>query len=249
MIVVSVGRGGQEIGDYNLDGLKEGLASGYFLPDDWAWYEGLTEWLPLSDIVTKLSAPPLLSHPVPPPVPPSLVAPPPVHIKQDLKPRKGKVTYVLKETKPKKSSRKATLRPPWRDDPATEKQIAFLGHLKAGPLPSNLTKGQAHDMIDARVSGHDFLTPKQLACLSYHGVDPLKLDYDEAKAILDRIHASPESFRVPEPWATAKYHLYPILYPAPAAKRSKGCITLVLVGFFCMGAIAIIIVRLILTLH
>ena len=63
MTVISVERSGQEIGDYNLEGIKEGLASGYFLPDDYGWYEGLAEWQPLPAIVEMLSA-----QPVPAPV-------------------------------------------------------------------------------------------------------------------------------------------------------------------------------------
>lgn len=56
--IISVGRSGQEIGDYYLESVKEGLASGYFLPDDYGWYEGLSEWRPLPEIVKMLSVPP-----------------------------------------------------------------------------------------------------------------------------------------------------------------------------------------------
>ena len=58
MTVISVARSGQEIGDYYLEGVKEGLASGYFLADDYGWYEGLAEWRPLPEIVEMLSVPP-----------------------------------------------------------------------------------------------------------------------------------------------------------------------------------------------
>jgi len=34
---------------------------------------------------------------------------------------------------------------------------------------------------------------------------------------------SPESFDVPEPWETAKYRLYPKLYPDPMGKKRRGC--------------------------
>ena len=53
MAIISVARQGQEIGDYNLDGVREGLASGFFLPDDLGWHEGLTEWLPLPEVAAK----------------------------------------------------------------------------------------------------------------------------------------------------------------------------------------------------
>ena len=222
MTVISVARAGQEIGDYNLEGINEGLASGYFLPDDWGWYDGLTEWLPVSEIVAKLSKAPAPPTQTPLPSLPPPVTPSSVSIKQDLTPRQGKVTYVLKETKTKKSGAAS-----WRNDPATEKQIVFLNQLRAGPLPSNLTKGQAHDMIDARLSGHAFLTPKQMACLSYHGFDPSTIDYDEARVLLEKIHKYPESFDVPEPWATAKYHLYPKLYPPSGRSRQLGCLAII----------------------
>lgn len=55
---ISVARSGQEIGDFSLDGITEGLASGYFLPDDYGWYEGLTVWRLLPEIVETLSVPP-----------------------------------------------------------------------------------------------------------------------------------------------------------------------------------------------
>jgi hypothetical protein len=256
---ISVARDGHELGDFNFDGLQEGLASGYFRPDDWAWYEGLPEWLPLSEIVSRLRSQPLPQ--VPQVSPPPFVGPPKFDTqviapapksprkKQDLSPRKGEVTYVLKQPKAKKSTKQPRIVSDWRNDPATEKQISFLSHLNAGPLPSNLTKGQAHDMIDARVSGHAFLSPKQMACLSYHGFDPSSLDFNEAKALLDRIHEDPRSFKVPEPWETAKYHLYPNLYPAQTAAASKGCAPLIVAAIFCLGVLVIMAIRLHLALR
>jgi hypothetical protein len=251
MTVISVGRNGQEIGNYDVDGLKQGLASGFFLPNDWGWYEGLTEWLPLSQIVEKLSVPP--SVPVPPPPPPvssSRPAKTPKSktqvIKQDLATNDGQVSYLLKKAKPKGAKPKKQRKPvelvrTWRDDPATDKQITFLHQLGAKALPPNLSKGQAHDMIDARLNdGHPFLSPKQMACLSYHGYDPAKLNYDEAKDLLDEIHEYPEKFKVPEPWETAKYHLYPKLYPSLPAK-GRGCLSNAVV-LFLIGAVGVVVV-------
>jgi hypothetical protein len=71
MRVISVGRSGQELGHYHLDGLQEGLASGYFLPDDWGWYEGLPEWLPLSEIVSRLAEQSVRDQPPASPIAPS----------------------------------------------------------------------------------------------------------------------------------------------------------------------------------
>jgi len=66
MTVISVGRDGQEIGDFDLAGIEEGLGSGYFLSTDLGWYDGLTEWLPLADIVQKLTCPPPFTESPPP---------------------------------------------------------------------------------------------------------------------------------------------------------------------------------------
>jgi hypothetical protein len=258
MTVISVGRAGQEIGNYNLDGVKEGLASGFFFPDDWGWYEGLTEWLPLPAIVERLQMPPPppVALPISParaaihvaalppaPAPTKLVAAP--TIKRKLKPNKGEVIYVLKAPKPKKKSKRAAPapKPSWESDPATDKQIAFLETLGAGTLPKSMTKGEAHDRIDAllgnsRGQAHTFLSPKQLACLHYYGFDVSKLNYDEAKALLDRVHDSPESFDVPEPWETAKYRLYPRLYPDPNPKRKMGCLAVCLLLFLAIVGVA-----------
>jgi len=107
-------------------------------------------------------------------------------------------------------------------------------------LPNTLTKGAAHDKIDALLASgnaYNFLTPKQLACLHYYGFDVSKIDYEEAKTLLDRVHESPESFDVPEPWETAKYRLYPKLYPAASRGRPRGCLIFVLVAVICVGAI------------
>jgi hypothetical protein len=246
MIVISVGRAGQEIGTYDLDGVKEGLASGYFLAEDWGWYEGLSEWLPLPAIIEKLSTPP--APPAPTDPPPPVVAPPPApsQIKQDLTPHKGKVTYVLKQAGSKRPTKRTIAPPSWQNDPATDKQIAFLTRLGVRNLPATLSKGEAHNQIDALLvhgQAHYFLSPKQRACLHYYGFDEEKMDFEEAKQWLDRVHESPESFNVPEPWETAKYRLYPSLYPASEKPRRQGCITLLFVIVFCGSAIIYLLLR------
>jgi len=70
MTIISVGREGQEIGDFDLAGIEEGLASGYFLSTDLGWYDGLTEWLPLADVVESLTCTPETLPPAFPPVSP-----------------------------------------------------------------------------------------------------------------------------------------------------------------------------------
>lgn len=247
MTIVSVGRQGQEIGDYHLDGIREGLASGYFLPDDFGWYEGLSEWLPLSVIVERLgSLPP--PFPILPVAPPPFILPPPVSrkIKQKLKPKKGEVTYILAGAKERQKNSKTGRPHSWEDDPATDKQIAFLKVLGIGRIPKKFTKGEASKEIGRRVEGkpaQSILSPKQFACLSYYGFDLLKLSYDEAMVLLERVHESPESFKVPEPWETAKYRLYPKLYSDPNRKKPRGCLTLILVTIICGGAIVFLLLR------
>jgi hypothetical protein len=257
MTIISVGRAGQEIGTYDFDGVKEGLATGYFLADDWGWYEGLPEWLPLPMIVEKLGT--LPDPPVSTAIPPPFVAPPavqphltapipaPPQIKQDLTPQRGTVTYVLKQPRSKKPAKRVPALPSWQNDPATEKQIAFLTNLGVRNIPASLTKGEAHNQIDALLAkgqAHIFLSPKQRACLHYYGFDEEKMDFDEAKNWLDRVHDNPESFNVPEPWETAKYRLYPSLYPASERPRRKGCIPLLFVIVFCGSALIFLLLRL-----
>lgn len=53
MLVISVARNGSELGDFDLPGVLEGLATGYFLPTDLAWHEGLTEWILLPEVVER----------------------------------------------------------------------------------------------------------------------------------------------------------------------------------------------------
>jgi hypothetical protein len=253
MTIISVGRNGQEIGDYYLEGVQEGLASGFFLATDCGWYEGLSEWLPLNEIVKKLSAQPAL--PKLPPLPEVAINKLPElpkgastrKIKQQIKPKNGEVTYVLKGAKTKKSKSESSVIAAWRLDPATEKQIDFLHGLGAKKLPANLTKGEAHDRIDSLLASgqsYNFLSPKQLACLHYYGFDPAKLDYEKAKTLLDRVHESPESFDVPEPWERAKYRLYPKLYPKPVWARPRGCLTLAIIALISLGAVFFLALRL-----
>ena len=118
MTTISVARNGQEIGDYNLESVQEGLASGYFLSDDLGWHEGLSEWLPLNEVVSRLYVPsaPIAITPqlASPPSPASVLRTPPriaktQKIKQNLKPKKGEVTYVLKEAKAKRKKNKSGL--------------------------------------------------------------------------------------------------------------------------------------------
>ena len=253
MTIISVGRQGQEIGDYYLDGIKEGLASGYFLQDDYGWHEGLAEWVPLPVVVENLTNPPSPPLPEAPASTPRIATAPAPHIaavstpkvktktksiKQNLKAQNGEVTYVLKKEKVERKAKAVPGIHSWQNDPATDKQIAFLTRLGVRNLPATLTKGEAHNQIDALLvhgQAHYFLSPKQRACLHYYGLDEEKMDFEEAKHWLERVHESPKSFNVPEPWETAKYRLYPTLYPASERPRRSGCAALIL-GLLFSGA-------------
>ena len=43
-------RDGQQFGPFTLDQINQGLAAGQLLPNDFAFYEGLPQWIPLSQI-------------------------------------------------------------------------------------------------------------------------------------------------------------------------------------------------------
>lgn len=48
-----------ELGDYYLEGIQEGLASGYFSTDDFGWHPGLPAWITLGEVVSRLTAAPV----------------------------------------------------------------------------------------------------------------------------------------------------------------------------------------------
>ena len=45
---IHIGRNGQQLGTFNEEEVREGLARGTFLGTDLAWQEGMSEWKPLS---------------------------------------------------------------------------------------------------------------------------------------------------------------------------------------------------------
>jgi hypothetical protein len=69
---ITIDRNGTKHGPYTLEQIKEYLGNGTFNEDDWAWYEGSTDWLPIKDIITPATTPPppLKLAPPPPPVVP-----------------------------------------------------------------------------------------------------------------------------------------------------------------------------------
>jgi hypothetical protein len=226
--VISVGRNGVEIGDFNLASIKEGLASGYFLPTDYGWYVGLEEWKALPEIV------------------------------QDIQPAGGNleaiggvVKYTLKGDKARSQRKKRTPRPhadevptrDWHDEPATEKQILYLKSMRASHIDPSMTKGRAHELIQQFIDVVSKLSDKQIACLQYHGFDPIKMTLEQCSQTLDNIHRNPAQYTVPEPWETAKHRLYPALYPASEKKQTSGCAALILGLAFCGIAFVYFLLR------
>lgn len=107
----------------------------------------------------------------------------------------------------------------WRNDPATDKQREYLLKSRGICLPASATKGDASRIIDDII--HSGVTPKQRACLEYHGYDWRNMRREECYEALDLIHIKPRSFHVPEPWETAKYRLHPNLYIQTQDTRSS----------------------------
>jgi hypothetical protein len=57
MPMIHVARDGAKLGEFTLEQVRAGLASGQFRPTDLAWQSGMTEWRPLSEFVGATSAP------------------------------------------------------------------------------------------------------------------------------------------------------------------------------------------------
>lgn len=62
---VTLNRDGQQMGPYTVEQINEYLAEGTLLPTDYAWHEGLPDWVPVTEIsgVTPAAAPPPFNPP------------------------------------------------------------------------------------------------------------------------------------------------------------------------------------------
>ena len=47
---IYIHRAGQETGPYSMDEIRNHLRSGALAPDDWAWPEGASAWVPLGSV-------------------------------------------------------------------------------------------------------------------------------------------------------------------------------------------------------
>ena len=73
-----LGRNGQQLGQFSEEVLQQGLKSGEFLPSDLVWTDGMSDWLPLSQVLpppveeketsSAVEAEATILPPVPPPV-------------------------------------------------------------------------------------------------------------------------------------------------------------------------------------
>ena len=55
---VIVKRGEEQFGPFSLDQLREHLASGMILANDWAWHDGLSDWVPAKTLIADTSSNP-----------------------------------------------------------------------------------------------------------------------------------------------------------------------------------------------
>ncbi len=73
MAKIRIARAGEEFGPYSLEQIRQYLESGQIREDDWAWIEGQSDWVPLSQLLQSR----LLQSRLPP-SPPLLPAPEPI---------------------------------------------------------------------------------------------------------------------------------------------------------------------------
>ena len=66
-MAIYISKNGQQLGPYSIADAQNLVRSGNLLETDWAWYEGLANWIPLNQIPGFVSAPP--PAPVVPAVP------------------------------------------------------------------------------------------------------------------------------------------------------------------------------------
>ena len=59
----------QQEGPYTLDAIRQGLSSGRFTPEDFAFQEGCEDWVPLHTLLPVETTPPVPAKTTPPPLP------------------------------------------------------------------------------------------------------------------------------------------------------------------------------------
>ena len=53
---IIVKRGEEQFGPFSPDQLKEHLKDGTVMPEDWAWHDGLADWVPAQTLVENSPA-------------------------------------------------------------------------------------------------------------------------------------------------------------------------------------------------
>ncbi|HUB65887.1 MAG TPA: DUF4339 domain-containing protein [Candidatus Methylacidiphilales bacterium] len=67
---IFITKNGQQLGPYTLEQIQAQAAAGVLRTDDWAWYEGITDWIPVNRLPGfSTSQPPPYAPPIPPPTP------------------------------------------------------------------------------------------------------------------------------------------------------------------------------------
>jgi len=94
----------------------------------------------------------------------------------------------------------------WRDDPATEPQLRLLAS-KGIRIQPGITKGDAHDLIDAAIN---VVTDGQLRRLHFYGIDSNGLTKDQASDLIDHYVAEhPEAEYQYQLWKAKEIRLHP----------------------------------------
>ncbi|HEV3098173.1 MAG TPA: GYF domain-containing protein [Candidatus Udaeobacter sp.] len=94
----------------------------------------------------------------------------------------------------------------WRDDPATEPQLSLLAS-KGIRIQPGITKGEAHDLIEAAIN---VVTDGQLRRLHFYGIDSNGLTKDQASDLIDQYVAEhPEAEYQYQLWKAKEIRLHP----------------------------------------
>ena len=80
---ITINRDGQHFGPYSAEEAAAHIASGGLVATDWAWTDGMTDWKPLSEVLTTLQAPPVPPVPEPENDPYATMVPPAVPEPED----------------------------------------------------------------------------------------------------------------------------------------------------------------------
>lgn len=118
---IHIARDGKIIGQYSREELQAKIVSGEISQEDFAWYDGLPEWVPLSTLLANLNEPNTLAL--------------------------GNTgSFVDEEAADEPKQSKKVLGHDWRLDPATDKQKSYIASFGID-VPEGITKGQAGDLI------------------------------------------------------------------------------------------------------